>query len=142
MEKKIIYVAFDGKEFSSIIDCNLYEHRMELDNSLNYLLIKKVRFFSGYVEQINISELSEKAEDVKYIYFDNLSFNEKEWMSSRLDELYDFPINIDNNSLYVKDNETEWFYSLEALEYRFQNKIKSYKVDTKQIEKIIAKESF
>lgn len=142
MKEKTVYVAFDGKEFSNAFECNLYEISTDSNNSFIYSLIKKVRFFSGYVEQINTSELSEKAEGVKYIYFDGLSLNEKQWLSSRLDELYDFYIDIDDNSLYVKDDRNGWFYSLEKLEYCFQNKIKSYEADEKRIEKTIAKENF
>lgn len=142
MKKKTIYVAFDGKEFSSIVDCNLYEKRAEVGRTINYLLDKKVRFFSGYIEFIDISELLEKMDDVNYIYFCDLSFDEKKWIALELDKLYDFSINIDDNNLYIKDNNTMWFYSLEGLEYRLQNRIKSYKADKKQIEKMVAKESF
>ena len=72
MKKKTVYVAFDGKEFSKMTECEFYEER-----TITYLLNKKVRFFSGYAEQIDVNKLFEKAGSIEYIYFDGLSSNEK-----------------------------------------------------------------
>ena len=103
---------------------------------------KKVRFFSGYVEQIDVDKLFEKAGSIEYIYFDGLSSNEKNAISSIIDENYSIVIDIGDEDFHVKDATNNWFYSLERFKYRFDNIIKSYKKDKERIEKMIAKESF
>lgn len=142
MKKKTVYVAFDGKEFSKMTECELYEERIKGERTITYLLNKKVKFFSGYVEQIDVDKLFEKADNVKYIYFDGLSSNEKNAISSIMDENYSIVIDIGDEDFYVKDAANNWFYSLECFKYRFDNMIKSYKKDKERIEKMIAKESF
>lgn len=142
MKKKTVYVAFDGKEFSKMTECEFYEERIKEERTITYLLNKKVRFFSGYVEQIDVDKLFEKAGSIKYIYFDGLSSNEKNVISSTIDENYSIVIDIGDEDFYVKDASNNWFYPLECFKYRFDNIIKSYKKDKERIEKMIAKESF
>ena len=67
---------------------------MKEGRTITYLLNKKVRFFSGYVEQIDVDKLSEKADSIEYIYFDGLSSNEKNAISSIIDENYSIVIDI------------------------------------------------
>lgn len=102
----------------------------------------KSKIFSGYVEQIDVDKLSEKVDSIEYIYFDGLSSNEKNAISSIIDENYSIVIDIGDEDFYVKDAANNWFYSLERFKYRFNNIIKSYKKDKERIEKMIAKESF
>lgn len=142
MKKKTVYVAFDGKEFSKMTECESYEERIKEGRTITYLLNKKVRFFSGYVEQIEVNKLFEKAGSIKYIYFDGLSFDEKNVISSIIDENYSIVIDIGDEDFYIKDAASSWFYPLESFKYRFDNRIKSYKKDKETIEKMIAKESF
>ena len=44
------------------------KERMKEGRTIIYLLNKKVRFFSGYVEQIDVDKLSEKADSIEYIF--------------------------------------------------------------------------
>lgn len=77
MKKKTVYIAFDGKEFFKMTECELYEEGIKEEWTITYLLNKKSKIFSGYVEQIDVDKLSEKADSIEYIYFDGLSSNEK-----------------------------------------------------------------